>query len=755
MLEITQCIDKYVLSEQLGRGSAAEVWKAFDTILQRDVAIKFLHPARQLQPSSVKRFQREARAIASLQHPNIIQIYDTSSYSISIAGSAEGSIPYLVMQYVQGPTLAEYIAQTSRSSKFPSAVEILEIFSALTSAVDYAHKQGMIHRDIKPTNILLDQQNTPALPGNPILTDFGLVKLQEDAFDSWQSYNTILGTPLYISPEQAQGFAATHLSDLYSLGVILYELCTGKLPFDFTEHMGDQHPVASLMQQILYDPIPPSFVHPNISPELESVILKSIAKEPVDRFSNAQSMYQALEQVLVSPSLDTRSQDDAVYDPLPLPEIEEHRTNSAYLRRTLPKRQSLHATRHKGRHNIRRNVRQYQQQVQESVPPQRFKVSPSTLKFVPVILILVFLIGLIPLLLMGGSSSTLRRKSPPAGSITFGHVSFLSSGQGNAITGMGINDEVEVELTQLTTSAPGKAYYAWLLPDSNRSNNTAPILLGKLIATQGIAHLLYKEPQHTNLLMNMSRFLITEEDTGGQPSSPSLDKTTWRAVGAISDAPNPTDQNHYSTLSHIRHLLAADPQLEAVGLQGGLSLWFNRNVNLVQNLAQNAQDSYTSGDTIKLHNQLINLLGYLDGTQDLAKDVPESNPALTDVMSMGVGLVQIHAYQNPSSYLYHIGIHLSSLSTSTGVTTDQQRTIRDIITALGGVQRLLEEVRTISKQVIALSSTQLSQPEVKSQLATLVQLTTMAYNGQDQEQQHGVKWIYQQLLSLAAISVTR
>ncbi|MBV9228609.1 MAG: serine/threonine protein kinase, partial [Chloroflexi bacterium] len=266
MLGTTRHIGKYVLHEQLGRGGAAEVWRAFDPTLERDVAIKFLLPSRQASSDAAQRFQREARAIASLCHPNIIQIYDISSdrYPIN-SDDNQNDIAYMVMPYIQGPTLAKYIEQTSRIGKFPSPAEIVNLFTALGSAIDYAHTCGMIHRDIKPANILLDQRNAIDSIGFPILTDFGLVKLQDPSFDKWQSANAVLGTPLYVAPEQAQGFATTELSDLYSLGVILYELCTGKLPFDFPEQPADQHPLAALMQRVMFAPIPPSHVNPSIS----------------------------------------------------------------------------------------------------------------------------------------------------------------------------------------------------------------------------------------------------------------------------------------------------------------------------------------------------------------------------------------------------------------------------------------------------------------------------------------------------------
>ncbi len=218
---------KYELRELLGRGGMAEVWKAFDTQLERYVAIKILHADLQADPEFMTRFTREARVIASLHHPNIVQIHDFQIYQ---APDSNNPIPYMVMDYVEGQTLANYIRATSRLGKFPLATEIVGIFASVSRAIDYAHQQGMIHRDIKPANILLDKRHTAQNPmGEPILTDFGIAKLMGSS--SGTVSGSWLGTPLYISPEQAQGYPGNERSDIYSLGVILYEICTGVQPF--------------------------------------------------------------------------------------------------------------------------------------------------------------------------------------------------------------------------------------------------------------------------------------------------------------------------------------------------------------------------------------------------------------------------------------------------------------------------------------------------------------------------------------------
>src|SRR5436309_2928551 len=216
-------LGKYELRERLGSGGMAEVWKGFDTQLHRYVAIKIMHANLQNDPEFITRFVREARAIASLHHPNIVQIYDFQAINPS---ESSNSLAYMVMDYVEGQTLAEFLRHSSGLGKSLSAAEIVNLFASISRAIDYAHRHDMIHRDIKPANILLDKRNTTNNPmGEPILSDFGIAKLIGVA--SGTVTGTWLGTPMYTSPEQVQGQPGNVRGDIYSLGIILYEICTG------------------------------------------------------------------------------------------------------------------------------------------------------------------------------------------------------------------------------------------------------------------------------------------------------------------------------------------------------------------------------------------------------------------------------------------------------------------------------------------------------------------------------------------------
>ena len=283
-------LGKYELQERLGQGGMAEVWKALDTQLQRYVAIKLLHANLKEDPNFIVRFEREAQLIASLHHPNIVQIHD-----FQIASSEqEGTLAYMVMDYVEGQTLADYIRTTSGQGNFPAPTEIVQLFTSIGLAVDYAHQQGMIHRDLKPANILLDQRNTTRNPmGEPILTDFGLARLVGSSHATLTA--TQLGTPLYIAPEQVSGYAGNERSDIYSLGIILYEMVTGTLPFQ-----GD-NPTAVMSQHLNTPPPSPVIFNPNIPPALIIVIMRCLAKDPAARFPSATSLAAAIAEALNVP----------------------------------------------------------------------------------------------------------------------------------------------------------------------------------------------------------------------------------------------------------------------------------------------------------------------------------------------------------------------------------------------------------------------------------------------------------------------
>jgi tRNA A-37 threonylcarbamoyl transferase component Bud32 len=256
----------YQVTGPIGAGGMASVYRAYQPGMDRYVAIKVLPPAYALDSRFVERFRREARTIARLEHAHIVPVYDF--------GEADGSL-YLVMRLFESGTLYDRMKQGPLSP-----AEIARIFNQIGDALDYAHSQGVIHRDLKPTNVLLDRR------GDCYLSDFGIAKLLEGT--AFTTSGSVLGTPQYASPEQVFGQPVDHRTDLYALGVMLYEMVTGKLPFEADTPMG------LVMKHAQETPAPPRTHNPSISPELEAVILKALAKNPDDRYQTGEQLAQAI-----------------------------------------------------------------------------------------------------------------------------------------------------------------------------------------------------------------------------------------------------------------------------------------------------------------------------------------------------------------------------------------------------------------------------------------------------------------------------
>jgi serine/threonine protein kinase len=269
-------IGKVKVGDMIARGGMAEVYYGEHTGLNRKVAVKIMRDFVEADPETRSRFEREARVVASLQHPNIIQVFDYELVD---------DHPCLVMELIPNISLGTYLRNAQkRGEKLPFDT-VSQILSAIASAVDYAHSQNIVHRDIKPPNILLRTKsgtidiNQP-LPDDiePVLTDFGLVRLLDASIQT--STGTVSGTPTYMSPEQARGDKIDKKTDIYSLGVVLYELLAGSVPFDAESSFG-------ILMKHLNDPPPPI---PHISSDLQMVIDRALAKDPALRYNSAKEM---------------------------------------------------------------------------------------------------------------------------------------------------------------------------------------------------------------------------------------------------------------------------------------------------------------------------------------------------------------------------------------------------------------------------------------------------------------------------------
>jgi len=268
--------DRYELGEVLGFGGMSEVHLARDVRLHRDVAVKVLRADLARDPSFYLRFRREAQNAAALNHPSIVAVYDTGE-----AETAAGPLPYIVMEYVDGVTLRD-IVHTEGPLPPRRAIEII---ADACQALNFSHKNGIIHRDVKPANIMISTTNAVKV------MDFGIARAIADSGNSVTQTAAVIGTAQYLSPEQARGDPVDQRSDVYSLGCVLYEILTGEPPFT-----GDS-PVSVAYQHVREDPVPPSKRHEGISADLDAVVLKALAKNPENRYQTAAEMRADLVRV--------------------------------------------------------------------------------------------------------------------------------------------------------------------------------------------------------------------------------------------------------------------------------------------------------------------------------------------------------------------------------------------------------------------------------------------------------------------------
>jgi serine/threonine protein kinase len=283
-------VGPYRIVEKVGRGGMATVYKAHQAALARYVAIKVLPEFLATEPGFKERFQQEAVAVAKLRHPNILAVFDY--------GESDG-ITYIVNEFVDGGTLSDQLGQ-------PLPVDyVVSTLKPIAGAIDYAHARGILHRDVKPSNILMNME------GTPVLGDFGLAKMLEGGPGLTQA-GMIVGTPEYMSPEQCTGETLGPAADTYALGVVAYQMLTGQLPFKA------ETPAAVLHAQVNNQLPPPRSINPELTPQVEGALLKALAKAPADRYKSASAMIKALAD----------STPGVVVPPTPLPLQGESRPSS-------------------------------------------------------------------------------------------------------------------------------------------------------------------------------------------------------------------------------------------------------------------------------------------------------------------------------------------------------------------------------------------------------------------------------------------
>lgn len=777
---------RYELQELLGQGGMAEVWKAFDTQTRQYVAIKFLHANSRADPDFGARFQREAQTLALLRHPNIVQYHDFFVAQPPGTGNTTASI---VMDYVDGGTLSDYIHNTSRQGKFLPIADIINLFTSLGVAIDYAHQQGVIHGQIKPANVLLNKRNNARNPlGEPIVTDFGMVKLL--AATSGNTGGWWLGTPLYTSPEQITGTPGDVRSDIYSLGIMLYELSTGTPPFP------GSNPAAIMMQHINTIPASPALINPNLPAALVTIIMRSVAKDPAQRFPSVSAMMADLAQVAANvPIVVNSAQVDATFNSdlptmlssgppslaalSPLPGS----APAAFMPTSLPGISGVSYSPVPGGYSPPSLPGLLGTSQPSITGPQGGPMTPMPSTFLPgqffsagaSVLpppappprksrrgLWITLSLLLALLVIGsglGAYFIARGAAGSTGPIIAGHAYFVSSGllSSNAETSQGITDQLELKLENIPPPQSGKNYYGWLLND--KTMEWRPIPLGALKLNNGTITLAYQgDSQHSDLLATNSRFLITEEDAASPPSNPSLSSADWRYYAEFSQVKHADGANQYSLYDHIRHLLADDPKVKAAGLTGGLDIWLYRNTEKVLEWAGSARDADRPAtlNVPLIRRQLTRIIDYLDGTSYVQRDLP-GQPLLTDPVISKIGLLTFDpANQDPPGYLYHIGKHLYEISTLPEANAAQKDIAIRVNEGVNTVNAWDQTIRSDTLKLFRMSDAQLTGSQGQSLLNEVARLANNALVGQVDPQgqvTYGVVQIHYAIQNLATFDV--
>ncbi|GHB66408.1 serine/threonine-protein kinase PksC [Streptomyces cirratus] len=280
---------RYQLRDLLGEGGMASVYLAYDSALDRQVAIKTLHSELGREASFRERFRREAQAVAKLSHTNIVSVFDTGEGTVTFGGSVadDGApMPYIVMEYVEGQPLGSVLqADVAQYGAMP-ADRALKVTADVLAALETSHEMGLVHRDIKPGNVMMTKR------GVVKVMDFGIARAMQSGVTSMTQTGMVVGTPQYLSPEQALGRAVDARSDLYSVGIMLFQLLTGRLPFDADS------PLAIAYAHVQEEPVAPSSVNRAVTPAMDALVARALKKNPNERFPTAAAMGDEIARVL-------------------------------------------------------------------------------------------------------------------------------------------------------------------------------------------------------------------------------------------------------------------------------------------------------------------------------------------------------------------------------------------------------------------------------------------------------------------------
>ncbi len=280
---------RYQLRDLLGAGGMASVYLAYDSALDRQVAIKTLHSDLGREQSFRERFRREAQAVAKLSHTNIVSVFDTGEGEVTFAGSGAGDgtvMPYIVMEYVEGRPLGSVLAADVRQYGAMPADKALKVTADVLAALETSHEMGLVHRDIKPGNVMVNKR------GVVKVMDFGIARAMQSGVTSMTQTGMVVGTPQYLSPEQALGRGVDARSDLYSVGIMLFQLLTGRIPFDADS------PLAIAYAHVQEEPVAPSSINRSVTPAMDALVARALKKNPNERFPTAAAMGDEIARIL-------------------------------------------------------------------------------------------------------------------------------------------------------------------------------------------------------------------------------------------------------------------------------------------------------------------------------------------------------------------------------------------------------------------------------------------------------------------------
>ncbi|HET9912086.1 MAG TPA: protein kinase, partial [Anaerolineales bacterium] len=553
-------LGKVQIESLVGRGGAAEVYLGTHTTLGRKVAVKILRHLSDEHSDALDRFEREARAVAKLRHSNIVQVHDFDT----IDGN-----PYLVMEYIDGPSLSKYVRALHQNKGRLPLDQVVQLIRAVASALQYAHNNRVIHRDVKPGNILLTSPSRLIEVGKPlpedfepVLTDFGLVRFMDSHRQTTTGH--IAGTPAYMSPEQSRGEASDGRADVYSLGVVLYELLSGDVPFD------GESTVSILLKQVT-EPPPPI---PGLSPLVQNVIDRALAKDVRNRFQTPLEFANALSAAAAGETKDyapTLQFDAATLDlppaDLPLAKTEEPERVEQPLKRStrwVPIVLLSVTAVALGSFFVVNGL--------PSSPTKDATPTPSSAS-------LLATDTLIPV-----ASTSTYTATPPSGPI--GIVRFQN--------GSAIADQISVITQSMPAPPPGGQYELWLLGGDER------ISIGAFIPdSNGRIEFAYSDPDGANLISRFDKFEITFEPSGD---------TDPESSGLIAYSFTLPEEG----MMHVRYLLSA---FSATPNDNALMQGLYANIKQIAELAKEMQTAFEGGDQASVRQKAETALNLIVGAK--------------------------------------------------------------------------------------------------------------------------------------------